>query len=771
MNSSFKYFAFISYKREDEKWAKWLQNKLETYKLPSSLPTEDGKEYPKTLRPCFRDKADLGETGDLTKILHDKLEKSQYLIVICSPRSAKSEWVNEEIQTFQAMGRANKIIPFIIEGTPNSLKLDTHCYPPKLNDNILGISVPELIEEKVSEKKAAEKAAVKVIAAMLHVDFDTLWNRELRRKKHRKIKNIVILLLFFVLLMVCAIFFVKKIKKANELIGDAEKSYLTLYEEYIKAGNVPKKLYKLYCDLNTKYSKKNIKIDSLNTLNTMKFSPIDGSKLLILGNDRRDALIWNINSEEIEDEIDKQDTTSFDKIFYSNDGKYIFGLLNNDKMCIWNDKGLLIKSFNGYTDEYFKIWRDSLFFDNWSEYIKCLRRQRESVDWHEKNLNELKINQLKEPYIKKESEKYLEFNEKTSCLIDLFYESYFKEIYLNQNVSSNLSQKMPLDPIWSIDGKYVIVNDINSVTDLYAFDYRNFSTEIPSFLIRHDPVARKQYYKRINLKIISPDNQWGVQVDEEGRIKKISMSGSIYKEYSEPFGSIVAMYITPDSEYLIFYTTDNRLYIANAQGDVRPVSFPKGISNIVLSPKSDFCYVIDKDENVFIYSMNVKTQKTHISANNIAIDNTGSHIIFYNDSLIVSTWLGLESLYNYVLKDGLQKNNEEPSVEETINPKDMSVDKFPFKWYHGIGIYLFFKYLYEAIRFVYKKIRKKGEKETNIEEEVINIETISNEQEYNLVVNHMYKLYKRAKKKKFADTSEVDELDFLSKLIEEYENR
>ena len=30
-----KYFAFISYKREDEEWAKWLQHKLEHYKSPA----------------------------------------------------------------------------------------------------------------------------------------------------------------------------------------------------------------------------------------------------------------------------------------------------------------------------------------------------------------------------------------------------------------------------------------------------------------------------------------------------------------------------------------------------------------------------------------------------------------------------------------------------------------------------------------------------------------------------------------------------------------
>ena len=32
-----KYFAFISYKREDEEWAKWIQHELENYHLPVIL--------------------------------------------------------------------------------------------------------------------------------------------------------------------------------------------------------------------------------------------------------------------------------------------------------------------------------------------------------------------------------------------------------------------------------------------------------------------------------------------------------------------------------------------------------------------------------------------------------------------------------------------------------------------------------------------------------------------------------------------------------------
>ena len=41
MVDEYKYLAFISYKREDEKWAKWLQHKLEHYKLPTSIRKAD----------------------------------------------------------------------------------------------------------------------------------------------------------------------------------------------------------------------------------------------------------------------------------------------------------------------------------------------------------------------------------------------------------------------------------------------------------------------------------------------------------------------------------------------------------------------------------------------------------------------------------------------------------------------------------------------------------------------------------------------------------
>lgn len=141
-----KYFAFISYKREDEAWAKWLQHKLEHYKLPSNL---NGKsDLPKEIRPIFRDQSDLAG-GVLVEAINKALENSQYLIVICSPRAAQSEWVGKEVQTFIEMGRTDKIIPFIVGGEPHSENLADECLPLSLKSlpkeqELLGVNINEI---------------------------------------------------------------------------------------------------------------------------------------------------------------------------------------------------------------------------------------------------------------------------------------------------------------------------------------------------------------------------------------------------------------------------------------------------------------------------------------------------------------------------------------------------------------------------------------------------------------------------------------------------
>ena len=93
-----KYYAFISYKREDKRYAVWLQHKLEYYKLPVWIRKRN-IDLPEKIRPIFRDVTDLSG-GVLEKAIQDGLENSRYLIVICSPSAANSVWVGKEVQAF-----------------------------------------------------------------------------------------------------------------------------------------------------------------------------------------------------------------------------------------------------------------------------------------------------------------------------------------------------------------------------------------------------------------------------------------------------------------------------------------------------------------------------------------------------------------------------------------------------------------------------------------------------------------------------------------------
>lgn len=162
------YLAFISYKHEDKKYAKWLQQKLESFRLPLYLQEQrpDLPDYP---RPIFRDETDL-ELGLLSENIHRALDHSRYLIVICSPRVVKSQYVQDEIRYFKKKYGHKRIIPFIIDGIPFSKNPDNECFPDEIK------KIPELLAANINEL-GQDYAAIKIIARMLDLQVDELWQR------------------------------------------------------------------------------------------------------------------------------------------------------------------------------------------------------------------------------------------------------------------------------------------------------------------------------------------------------------------------------------------------------------------------------------------------------------------------------------------------------------------------------------------------------------------------------------------------------------------
>lgn len=175
MQGLYKNFAFISYSHRDIKIAKWLQRKLESYRLPTEVGNEikQGERY---LRPVFRDQSDLN-TGILKDELRKNLEESKFLILICSPSSANSQWVSEEARIFVESGRIENIIPVLC---PDGKTPESDLFPQYLREYFINHPDKELLGINIGEV-GREKAVVRVISRMLGINFDTLWKRHRRK--------------------------------------------------------------------------------------------------------------------------------------------------------------------------------------------------------------------------------------------------------------------------------------------------------------------------------------------------------------------------------------------------------------------------------------------------------------------------------------------------------------------------------------------------------------------------------------------------------------
>lgn len=232
----YKYYAFVSYRSSDEKYAKWLQDKIEAYRLPTTIQKMNAALPKKQLRPCFRYHTDI-QPNELKTELRNKLEQSKYLLVICTPRSAQSPWVGNEIDTFVELGRRDRIIPVIVEGRPYTGDPATECYNPSLikhfphsddikdDHEILGVNLHE--EGHGSAYMKRERAVIQIVSRMLDVNYDQLWNRQKRRIITRAIISLLLTLLF-----ICAL-------TLTWIVNQPFETQISLVESSIHNANLP----------------------------------------------------------------------------------------------------------------------------------------------------------------------------------------------------------------------------------------------------------------------------------------------------------------------------------------------------------------------------------------------------------------------------------------------------------------------------------------------------------------------------------------------------
>lgn len=185
-----RYWVFVSYSSKDRKWGKWLHSRLENYPIPRSLQgmeVFEGALLGKNLRPCFRDREELTGASDLGPAIRRALGNSHCLVVLCSKNSAKSTWVNKEIEDFRALGGGRRILALILDGVPNATNLpdvsdSEECFPPALR-----YPHEPLAGDLREDGDGKERGFLKILAGAAQLDFDVLYKRHERAQRKRRI--------------------------------------------------------------------------------------------------------------------------------------------------------------------------------------------------------------------------------------------------------------------------------------------------------------------------------------------------------------------------------------------------------------------------------------------------------------------------------------------------------------------------------------------------------------------------------------------------------
>jgi len=194
-----RYWAFISYSHADKAFSNWLFHAIENYRVPRGLVGKQGRDgpIPRRLIPIFRDRDELPVSTDLGANIKLSLANSKYLIVICSPRAALSRWVNQEVCTFKATRGEDRSLCLLVDGEPNAsdnpATATQECMPEAVryrvapDGSLTDIRVEPIAADIRPDKDGRSRARLKIIAGMLGVNFDDLWQREQRRRTLRQI--------------------------------------------------------------------------------------------------------------------------------------------------------------------------------------------------------------------------------------------------------------------------------------------------------------------------------------------------------------------------------------------------------------------------------------------------------------------------------------------------------------------------------------------------------------------------------------------------------
>ncbi len=187
-----KFSGFISYSWAQKSLAQKLHRRLEKYKVPLELHGRSSNlgVVGKRLGTFFLDRVELSATRRLGDDIVTALEGSRYLIVLCSPNAAQSEWVLREIEVFENAGRAEDILPVLVGGEPKifDAKTSTSGAFPKVFSRIFGEALPLAPDLRHVAERSTEDdqlAFLQIVGGLLGFGLGELSQRQLIAERRR----------------------------------------------------------------------------------------------------------------------------------------------------------------------------------------------------------------------------------------------------------------------------------------------------------------------------------------------------------------------------------------------------------------------------------------------------------------------------------------------------------------------------------------------------------------------------------------------------------
>src|SRR6266700_7252159 len=110
---------------------------------------------------------ELAASPHLSDSIEAAIRDSSCLIVVCSPHTPESRWVEQEVLRFLALGRSDRILALLIDGEP-----ETAFPTPLRSAEPLAGDVRSRPGDSV--RHVRENAKLRLIAAILGCNFDDL---------------------------------------------------------------------------------------------------------------------------------------------------------------------------------------------------------------------------------------------------------------------------------------------------------------------------------------------------------------------------------------------------------------------------------------------------------------------------------------------------------------------------------------------------------------------------------------------------------------------